>query len=183
VHLFPDGASAAGRPQLYWLDPGCARCCRLDGFQPAAPARRDATIRAGRLAVSADTASPIPCDACAEPRDAAIPSAGENGPIVELYHRAATGAAMPQRSSAGYEWPGGRRTYGDRWARCYLGEKHVQPTNAMTQGGEGQNSGRYWLDQGRFQAASDAQFRPSICAASGRSRSRREGYAHAGRPQ
>src|SRR5260370_16797844 len=69
-------------PKLYWLDPRLRAVLPLDGFH--LPHRLARTIRAGRLAVSADTAFADTVRACAEPRPG-HPESWINGPIVELY--------------------------------------------------------------------------------------------------
>ena len=81
IGVFPMG-ERRDDPKLYWLDPRLRAVLPLDGFH--LPHRLARTIRAGRLAVSADTAFADTVRACAEPRPG-HPESWINGPIVELY--------------------------------------------------------------------------------------------------
>lgn len=81
IGVFPMG-ERRDDPKLYWLDPRLRAVLPLDGFH--LPHRLARTIRAGRFAVSADTAFADIVRACAEPRPG-HPESWINAPIVELY--------------------------------------------------------------------------------------------------
>jgi leucyl/phenylalanyl-tRNA--protein transferase len=81
IGVFPMG-ERRDDPKLYWLDPRRRAVLPLEGFH--LPHRLARTIRAGRFAVTADTAFAETVRACAEPRPG-HPESWINAPIVELY--------------------------------------------------------------------------------------------------
>ncbi len=81
IGVFPMG-ERRDDPKLYWLDPRLRAVLPLDAFH--LPQRLKRTVRAGRFAVSADTAFADTVRACAEPRPG-HPESWINAPIVELY--------------------------------------------------------------------------------------------------
>ena len=81
IGVFPMG-ERRDDPKLYWLDPRLRAVLPLDGFH--LPQRLKRTIRAGRFAVSVDTAFADTVRACAEPRPG-HPESWINEPIVDLY--------------------------------------------------------------------------------------------------
>jgi len=81
IGVFPMG-ERRDDPKLYWLDPRLRAVLPLDAVH--IPQRLKRTVRAGRFAVSADTAFADTVRACAEPRPG-HPESWINEPIVELY--------------------------------------------------------------------------------------------------
>ena len=81
IGVFPMG-ERRDDPKLHWLDPRRRAVLPLDGFH--LPHRLARTVRAGRFAVTADTAFAETVRACAEPRPG-HPESWINEPIVELY--------------------------------------------------------------------------------------------------
>ncbi|MDP2331137.1 MAG: leucyl/phenylalanyl-tRNA--protein transferase [Reyranella sp.] len=117
IGVFPMG-ERRDDPRLHWLDPRVRAVLPLDTFH--LPHRLARTVRAGRFAVSADTAFAEIVRACAEPRPG-HPESWINEPIVDLYselHRRGHGHSVECR--LGGQLVGG--LYGVSVGAAFFGE-------------------------------------------------------------